>query len=617
MSNRKVYRRLSIGLVLLLILTLISGCAKTGGNGSVDEGRKAAGNKEAQEESGQDAEKQEKEEKQDKEEKEEEKEPADEESDPSGIMKFQVSNVKELLDAVRPSAEIELAPGVYDLSGYYKETYDEGGEIGAWYTMEDIFDGEGECVISDVEDLTIRGSAGGKTELITEFAYADVLRFSNCSSVTLENLTLRHDVEPGECSGDVLELNSCRGVTLNNVDLNGSGACGLDAMYSSGIEMKNSIIHHCNANLMYLHYCSNVHFEDCSFRDTEGYNLLDLYFSKSEFTNCSFTGNSADNGLWLQESEYRDSMHSLMIFKGCSFGEFESGGFAKPYGMSGRIIFDDTCSFKGKAPAAAKKVSSVRELIEAIQPEATVLIAPGRYNMSEYLDSLETAERESFNKNHKYVEIRDVYDGNELIIRDCDHLALIGDSEDYRDTELMIDPRYATVLTVSNSKSFFMSGITMGHTKLGECSGNVLDLDGAAGVVLDRVDFYGCGAEGIFSYGESGDLAVFDSVIRDCEYNPMSITDDSGCTCFQDCTITGNGGGGFFGAGSGLVSFYRCTLGENESNMLAFAYEVETVDCTFADITGHPEYDYDYGDREDEYDYEDWENYREYMDYQE
>ena len=83
-------------------------------------------------------------------------------------------------------------------------------------------------------------------------------------------------------------------------------------------------------------------------------------------------------------------------------------------------------------------VSGIAELLEAIGPDTEIIIAPGYYNMTEYLDYVWAKEGESWNERHPYVQLRKCYDGVEVVIRRVDGLSISGDNESL--TELVVEP---------------------------------------------------------------------------------------------------------------------------------------------------------------------------------
>ena len=124
-------------------------------------------------------------------------------------------------------------------------------------------------------------------------------------------------------------------------------------------------------------------------------------------------------------------------------------------------------------------VSSTEEFLDAIAPGVTIFVEPGYYNMSEYLEEVQTWKGYDWNAEHPYVKLEYCYDGVEVVIKNADDLTIMGDAESLAQTEIVVEPRYAAVLTFFNCCDLNLSFLTMGHTETGACSGNVLN-------------FYGC-----------------------------------------------------------------------------------------------------------------------------
>ncbi len=182
---------------------------------------------------------------------------------------------------------------------------------------------------------------------------------------------------------------------------------------------------------------------------------------------------------------------------------------------------------------AVKTVSTVDELASAIAPGRTIYLQAGTYNLTEWMRSAvmgsETGE---------YVSIQLAWDGYELHVQDVDRLRLCAAPGADGKVQLIVEPRYAQVLTFDHCDIIELSGLTLGHTPEGYCQGGVLALNDCDSVYLAGMDLYGCGTYGI----EARDverLTVKNSVIRDCSYGIMELYrvhygqfDD--CT-FRDC----------------------------------------------------------------------------------
>jgi len=237
-------------------------------------------------------------------------------------------------------------------------------------------------------------------------------------------------------------------------------------------------------------------------------------------------------------------------------------------------------------------VRSTVELLDAIAPGAEIVIEPGYYNM--------TRESSAWDGDNEYVYLHDCYDGLEIVVQGVDGLTISGGSDDMADTELVIEPRYGTVLNFYSCQDITLDHLTLGHTDQGDCSGNVLFFSNSQGITLDNVDLYGCGVLGISLWNCLGNMEVTDSVIRDCAYGPLNIEDTTGDITLRDCVLTGSRGGGYYDMDEDVyLSFINCTFGEWESNVLYFHDDIYFENCTWSEITVYPDYGYDY---DDEYD---------------
>ena len=241
-------------------------------------------------------------------------------------------------------------------------------------------------------------------------------------------------------------------------------------------------------------------------------------------------------------------------------------------------------------------VSSMKELLDAIRPDADILIEPGYYNLTEYLH--EIPDWEEWNKQHEYVQIYKEFDGPELHVLGASGLRLEGASDDPAATEIVAEPRYAAVMDFTECPNLTIGCLTMGHTDTGDCTGNVLDFSDCRGILLNKVDLYGCGVYGIGCNDCAGDLTVADSLIRDCAFGPFEIYSGVGEFLFTDCIFTGSGWGGFFDYNDdSSIAFVRCRFGQQESNAWFFDDYAQFEDCTWSEITQYPDYS----------DYEEWE----------
>ena len=236
-------------------------------------------------------------------------------------------------------------------------------------------------------------------------------------------------------------------------------------------------------------------------------------------------------------------------------------------------------------------VSSAEEFVEAIHPQANIKINPGYYNLTDFLSRFQSADDwNAWNREHPYVQISDVFDGLEIVIVNVNALTIEGGTDNPADTEIVTDPRYATVLNFIGCNEIELGCLTMGHTDRGNCVGDVLGFDNSSNIHLRSLDLYGCGVYGIGCINYSGDLYVSDSVIRDCEYGPFNIYEGSGDFEFTNCTFSGSDGGGYFEFNSNSrLSFLHCSFGQEESNLWYYDEFGTYEDCEFMEPTYYPE----------------------------
>lgn len=134
------------------------------------------------------------------------------------------------------------------------------------------------------------------------------------------------------------------------------------------------------------------------------------------------------------------------------------------------------------------------------------------------------------------VEISEVYDGKELLIKDINNVYIRGNG-----AELIVKPRYATVLTFVNCHDIVLENMKVGHTPTGECAGGVLRFENCSNVRLKNLEIYGCGVMGISS--QNSDLYVEECRIHSCTDGAIELF-ETRCAFDRveifDCTNTWN-----------------------------------------------------------------------------
>ena len=230
------------------------------------------------------------------------------------------------------------------------------------------------------------------------------------------------------------------------------------------------------------------------------------------------------------------------------------------------------------------QVDNMEDFVEAIAPGARIKLEAGTYNLSDYLEDVWSTEGEAWNRKHDYVQIRDVYDGLELVITDADGLIIEGGDKDPAKTELLTDPRYASVLNYENCEQVVVSDITIGHTDTGSCIGDVLHFYACKDVSVVNADLFGCGVYGIDMEECEGRLKCNDCVIHDCSYGPLYNMDSKGEWIFTDCKLINSEDGGYFSESRGLsLKFVNCEFGDRETENFMYRSDTTTENCTWGD----------------------------------
>ena len=206
-------------------------------------------------------------------------------------------------------------------------------------------------------------------------------------------------------------------------------------------------------------------------------------------------------------------------------------------------------------------VSDVEGLMAAIGPGREIHLAPGVYNLTEWIDRI--AGPEGPKSDNPYVWLDNLYDGYEVWIRNVRNLTITADNSwNPGKVELVVEPRYANVLTFDSCDQIVLSGLVMGHTpEQGYCMGGVLRLVDCGRFALSDMDLYGCGTYGIIAERVQSIQAV-DSVIRDCSYGLLDFqqVQDAGFgdVVFQDC-----GGYDMINAQASSLFFQSCKFLNN------------------------------------------------------
>lgn len=155
-------------------------------------------------------------------------------------------------------------------------------------------------------------------------------------------------------------------------------------------------------------------------------------------------------------------------------------------------------------------VETVEGFIRALGSDRTIELAPGEYNLSM-----------AVKKPGEEAMWEEVFDGEEIHLLDIKNLNITGLGE--KPVRILVEPRYANVLTFIRGSNITISNIEAGHTpEKGFCAGGVFVFDNASNIKLNDCVLFGCGMEGL-TLRKTENFVFRNSVIKECTYGIMTL----------------------------------------------------------------------------------------------
>ena len=163
------------------------------------------------------------------------------------------------------------------------------------------------------------------------------------------------------------------------------------------------------------------------------------------------------------------------------------------------------------------EAGNTEEFINAIADDTTIVLKPGVYNVTEYLDSSDPVKEWTGEEKKSGVYRSDSDDGTALLIYDIENLSIVS-SDPNNPAEIVCEPRRADVLCFDRCEDILLEGLVMGHTKEpGYCSGDVVSFIRSGNILIIDSELYGCGAHALETdYCE--DVKLIECDIHDCTY---------------------------------------------------------------------------------------------------
>ena len=190
-------------------------------------------------------------------------------------------------------------------------------------------------------------------------------------------------------------------------------------------------------------------------------------------------------------------------------------------------------------PAIAQKeyqVKDAAELLAAIGSNRTIILDQGpQYNLSKVLGTAQI--NRMITSAGSKLSVDDCFDGLELHISQVENLTIRGAGD--KPVRLVVEPRYAYVLTFLNCKNITLENLEIGHTpEQGYCTGGVLQIKDSENITVQNCRLFGCGTEGA-TIANSKYVYFGNTDIYECTYQIFTI-EESARIQFDKCRFYDN-----------------------------------------------------------------------------
>lgn len=241
------------------------------------------------------------------------------------LKKVTVSTVQAMFEAIGNDTEITLEDGIYDMS-----RVSGGSEYAVIFDFSEYDMEDRTIAIKNVKNLHLRAKNTGKVKLVTTYAFVPVLRIEGGFNISIQGVSMGHDIAPGMCDGSVVDVEGVSLLTINDCDLYGSGTVGLEAMGCSFIRMNNTVIRECTRGLLYLENTSDTRFSKCTMKDSGGNHLVTLSWANDvHFDNITFDNNQVPADEYGPYDFFEvTNMYQTVNLTNCSFTNCKADYFA-------------------------------------------------------------------------------------------------------------------------------------------------------------------------------------------------------------------------------------------------------------------------------------------------
>ena len=485
-----------------------------------------------------------------------------------------VDTVDSFLSALGSDRTVILTAGEYNLT----QAADYGESGTTVYSWEEVSDGY-ELVFHHLENLTIRGEDGAEAvSIVTEPRYANVLRFEECRSVTLDGVTAGHTPEQGFCTGGVLDFNSCNDTFINGCVLYGCGTIGIIAKNCRQVVAEQTTIKECSYGAILADNCYDVRFTDgwiydCGLK-SQNYNLIEsnyntgfavlnteihdndaLLFLASSYStgvelrgcrvygnqfnevmlilgqsvvvdDCALNDNAIATGLWYVDPERPAVDQNGNALNDEALMSMEWAAYTGTYDGPEAVETTEPPSELDEDGRKVFHVTTADDFLAAIGSDRTIYLDAALFDLS---------EADAYGGyGGKYYYWQSNSDGAGLVITGVMNLNIIGMGREKTNIETL--PRDVDVLCFLDCYAVTVQDLTAGHTPgAGECSGDVISFYNCADSTIIGCGLFGCGVNGINAY-QCQNLLVRDTEIYECS-GFGAVIQDCFNTVFEGCSI--------------------------------------------------------------------------------
>ncbi len=194
-------------------------------------------------------------------------------------------------------------------------------------------------------------------------------------------------------------------------------------------------------------------------------------------------------------------------------------------------------------------ITNTEQLLRSMVPGARLLVKSGDYFLSDWTEL-----------NTEYLRWIEVFDGKEPQFTGLNDVVIKGEAG----ARILIKPRYAWVLHVSNSDNLRFENLTFGHEDGGYCVGGVLGFKESQSIRVKACQLFGSGTEG---YGLEGvqNFVMEGGRVYECTYDLMTVSNSSGVR-FEGVTFSETGEFDLININQSRdLSFKDCVFRENNT----------------------------------------------------